>query len=654
MASILDRISRAFVPQQPAPIEQVASLPVGFESDQPSRAQPRNAFSSNALVSACVHLRSETALYTPIRVYRGAREVGDRDPVRLLLEEPVLGMSFSDWLSMIWMSHDLEGNAYLLRLRTASRRRVEGYAVLRPDNVRIESARGGVQYVYQVQGGNRFTIPREDIAQFRAVTPYNDWYGLSPIAVAGVAIAADGLMTQKLQTFIRNSNRPAGYLQVKSHTLRSEDEIRLFLDRMNDRLREGRIGWLEGEAEFVPATSIPSPEMTEARQLLETRICTALGVPPLMVGALVGLSMSSGRSEYMTARRSFWEDTVRPMLARFEAFLTRTIREDFGPAYRLEFDLNGVEALNDSIETRARVAALMLRVGAWTPNEAREETGKPPITGGDGDDLRIPMLPTAGAQPGVGGLAQAARELAQQVPAGLERLGTPPTAEETAEFIAPVRQALTDIERAAGGRLGRGETDPNVLIPDSADDVLVQAIRPGYQSVARRAWAVVNDWGGLDELPMTDAVLDAISARAEERWRGINQATRNAVAAAVEAGREAGEDGAVLRRRVLAGLRQSADGMLAQVSDARAEAIARTEMAIARNAGATERYRASNVEEVLVEDGEDWDEACAAVNGTIQTLDWADDNVIQHPRCQRTFYPAGRSAVSGTPIRSRG
>ena len=76
---------------------QSVALPMGFESDQPTRQQPRNAFSTNALVYACVKLRSETALSTPIRVYNGENEVGERDAVRLLLEEPIAGVSWPEY-----------------------------------------------------------------------------------------------------------------------------------------------------------------------------------------------------------------------------------------------------------------------------------------------------------------------------------------------------------------------------------------------------------------------------------------------------------------------------------------------------------------------------------------------------------------------------
>ena len=75
-----------------------------------------------------------------------------------------------------------------------------------------------------------------------------------------------------------------------------------------------------------------------------------------------------------------------------------------------------------------------------------------------------------------------------------------------------------------------------------------------------------------------------------------------------------------------------------ETSKYRAERLARTETAIAMNAGATASYREAGIEKVEVLDSDD-DEDCASVNGTIQTLEWAEENPIAHPNCVRAFAP---------------
>lgn len=72
--------------------------------------------------------------------------------------------------------------------------------------------------------------------------------------------------------------------------------------------------------------------------------------------------------------------------------------------------------------------------------------------------------------------------------------------------------------------------------------------------------------------------------------------------------------------------------------DWRADRIARTETAIAYNNGTAFACRQAGIKKVEVSDGDD-DEDCAAVDGTIQTLEWAMKNPIAHPNCTRAFSP---------------
>lgn len=80
-------------------------------------------------------------------------------------------------------------------------------------------------------------------------------------------------------------------------------------------------------------------------------------------------------------------------------------------------------------------------------------------------------------------------------------------------------------------------------------------------------------------------------------------------------------------------------------SRARAAMIARTETAIAYNAGKTSTYRNAGISYVYVYDG-DYDEECQQANGSIWSLEQAEANPIEHPNCKRTFRPATAEEVN--------
>ena len=69
--------------------------------------------------------------------------------------------------------------------------------------------------------------------------------------------------------------------------------------------------------------------------------------------------------------------------------------------------------------------------------------------------------------------------------------------------------------------------------------------------------------------------------------------------------------------------------------EARAEMIARTEVAIAENSGQLRTMGEAGFDRVYVYDG-DCDE-CAEVDGKVASLAWAEANPLQHPNCVRAF-----------------
>ena len=80
-------------------------------------------------------------------------------------------------------------------------------------------------------------------------------------------------------------------------------------------------------------------------------------------------------------------------------------------------------------------------------------------------------------------------------------------------------------------------------------------------------------------------------------------------------------------------------GALFAFSDARPDVVADMETGELQNELALEAYEAAGVTEVLVHDGEEWDEECAAVDGMVWPISRARANLKQHPFCVRFFEP---------------
>ncbi len=107
----------------------------------------------------------------------------------------------------------------------------------------------------------------------------------------------------------------------------------------------------------------------------EARICQVLRVPPILVGAKVGLDRSTF-ANYSEARRSFWEDSLMPQYRRIRDELqVDLIDREFGDEHRLDWDFSDVPALQEDRTARWQRATESLSAGGITVNDFRREVG---------------------------------------------------------------------------------------------------------------------------------------------------------------------------------------------------------------------------------------------------------------------------------------
>lgn len=182
----------------------------------------------------------------------------------------------------------------------------------------------------------------------------------------------------------------------------------------------------------------------------------------------------------------------------------------------------------------------------------------------------------------------------------------------------------------AGGRFVAGTGDARRLMPASdikvLNDVMLQYETAQWQFTS----GVVAP---LLDVEVSEVLSPKARADLLKRAKNINDVTRDRVRGVIERGVSSRQTDREIGREI------------AKVLDskARGQVIARTELALADQAAATDRYRAASVKAVEVFDGagcgwlfhEDGDKA----NGTIRTLRQAEAQPLSHPNCRRTFMP---------------
>ena len=110
-------------------------------------------------------------------------------------------------------------------------------------------------------------------------------------------------------------------------------------------------------------------------------VSRAYGVPKMMLGDMERATFSNFR----TARRVFWEDTILPQLSFYEEALQQML---VGPAangagLRVRFDIGAIEALRENENDRASRRTAYVQAGIITIEEARAELGLPGVGEGD-------------------------------------------------------------------------------------------------------------------------------------------------------------------------------------------------------------------------------------------------------------------------------
>lgn len=597
-------------------------------------------YNQSATVYACVQARAKAVSAATLRVYRdeggGQRSEVDNHPLRELLLRPNPFVSEAEFLLLTSTFMDVAGFALIEKVRSSSGRVVELWH-LRPDWAKpILRDQAAPDWEYRIPGRGAVTIPADDVlvitgAPSATLSPT----GMSPISVALREVGIENSATDFLKLFLDNGGAPRYALvsptaitdQAKADAIREKwaQTYGGFSNWVNVALLHGG---LDLKQVGFDLNEMAYPEL---RRLTEARICTAFGVPAILIGAQVGLDAST-YSNFEEARRTFYEDTVTPLWARIDGAVTRDLLPEFGieRGVSVEFDTSNIPALRDDVNPAWARATAALLAGAITINQAQLEMGLSGF-GPGGDVLLMPgsVIPVPVAEIGmIGELAAAARPqaaptvmlagigptvTAERVPAALA--SGSPTENRAWEYGGPEHVAAWDeqIRRTTPGEELIGSTTRG-LMRDQRDAVLAKlnqraagdvlddpfdlgdwvevfrvALRPAFSRItnaAGRAAASDLKVGYSFDLE-APAVQRAIDRQAQTFARRVNETTWDALKRSLAEGYRQGEGADVLAGRVeqVMGTRIESDSVT----------IARTETTKAYNEGTRESWKQSGV-----------------------------------------------------------
>lgn len=372
-------------------------------------------YGRNELVYACIRERAENLPQSTLRVYpeAGGEALDDHRLRRLLANPNPVTTEFQFFeLSVTYL--DIAGNCYWLIVRGRDGLPSELWP-LRPDLIRIFPSSSprvwDYGYVVDPSAQVRSTtdivpIKRGDCIQIKYPNPLDQYFGQPPLRPAARAISLDNAATDFTDTLLRNYAVPG----VAVTTLDAiDDELVTVLRRQWKRSfsgdKAGSPAFLQAGMDVKPlGMSLRDLEFPDLRAVSESRICAALDVPPILVGAKVGLDRSTF-TNYGEARRQLWEEAIFSLQRRFGDPVTARLLPEFSGVgrqrVRLGWDNSAVLALQETETAKWDRATNALARGGLTLNDFRRTVGLDPVDGGDVFYIPAGVVPMPVGQVGV-------------------------------------------------------------------------------------------------------------------------------------------------------------------------------------------------------------------------------------------------------------
>jgi HK97 family phage portal protein len=314
----------------------------------------------NSIASACIQMIATSLPEAPLKVYR---EIEGEEPevveghwlMELIRHPNDYTSSFELWEKTA--IHLLAGGTsywLLLRDNEVESGPVNRLELLRPDLVtaEIDQETGQiVGWVYRPEGTSMEI--RYPVYQVLAI-PFPDPLGnegLPPLGRVVREIGIDNGATDFVKQFFDNGAVVAGILS-SDQELDNETAARIeerwyqkFGRWAKGRFRTAVLG--KGTKYQQMALNFRDMEFESVRSFVETRICSAFGVDPVLLPSWVGIRHGGKYSNYQEARRHLWAETIIPLLRRIESKINSQLLV-YEEGHFCRFDLGKVEALQEN------------------------------------------------------------------------------------------------------------------------------------------------------------------------------------------------------------------------------------------------------------------------------------------------------------------
>lgn len=549
----------------------------------------KEGYKANVWVYACVRKLAQSVSSVPWLVYRdnpdGEDERIPNHPLEKLLRRPNPYMSGQDLFETLAAHLHLAGNHYWGILET--RGKPAEIIVIQPQYIKpVPSSTNYLEaYEIMIDGQPRRVDPRE-ILHFMFIDPGNPWVGLAPLEAAARTVDTDNEQLNWNKVAMQNRAVADGAFTVKEELTKDQYEsLKEIIREQHQGSGKAREPWVlhSGATWQQMALSPVEMDFIESRKLNREEICAVYGVPPVLVGDFTHATYAN----YETALKAFWTDTVVPFLEDISSAINLSLAPRFGEDIIVKPDLTNVPAMQEILKERVDTAQKLFAMGVpFNQINDRLGLGFQPLEYGDEGYLPLSLMPAGGVRE----VPAADGQPSDEGRRGEEPSGEAGSGKSRRDWRVKGIQLRTEEQKAAYWKAydrdrrawenaiarkiaGRFDAEVEAVVKAYEDgrglEQVFEGQRAEWKKVLMAAYVAViehfgnrfvEQWlkgaGGPSEKkefvfdPWADRILQWVSTWAAKKIVGIEDTTKQRIAAVIKHGLEADEGTAKIAKRI--------------------------------------------------------------------------------------------------------
>jgi len=391
-----DRFKRKAVPTGIMP-DFLTSKPVW--NNWNAETASREGYKSVAWVYACIKLRANAVSSVPIVVERyigGKWQQDERHPLQRLIDQPNPDLDRNEMMRLFVTHLDLSGNAYQLKTRAGDNGVPLELYPLMPNFVRVMPGRERLITSYEYSQHGRQVYSGRDVLHSAYTNPDSLFYGMSPLEAAGKAVDVDNAAASWQKISMQNRGVPDGIFSFDADMDYEQwEQTRAIVREQYSGIANSRTPWVLSKAKYQQLSMTPAElDFMETRKHSMEQICAVYGVPREMINGMGDANRASGEN----VRRTFWLDTIIPLLSEIQSTLNLSLAREFGTSdqIRVRFDTSSVPALQENYTEKVTNAKNLWSIGVpLNQINRRLELGFDDIEGGDSGYLPTGVIPAS-------------------------------------------------------------------------------------------------------------------------------------------------------------------------------------------------------------------------------------------------------------------